>query len=213
MRTNIEAALLQNVRIMASRIANARFVLTGPFVIPEEGPIVWALDPNGTDKDVYLPPLVAERFHIVSNVGVAGDLSIHDSGGIALVDVPVGASMLFVGTRLEWVWLGGASSSWLVEEVVQITGAGAYVVTTEAKLVVNKAVASPTPITLPSVATRAGVPLSIYDWRGNVDIDNPILITPAGGQTINNLAAWEVSSGGITLYPSVALNGWLVGAP
>lgn len=215
MRTNLEGSLLQNVRHMSSRFSVGEFTLTGPFVIPEDGPVIWALDAGGVSRDVYLPELELERFHVIANKGVTGVLAIHDADAVSLIDIQPNAAVMFFAGTSEWSWLSGSDLTGFTSDVTVVTAAGTVTVThDDTKIIINKAVASPTPINLPTVAGRNGKPLLISDWAGNVDIANPVTITPDGAETINNLASWEassLSSGGITLYPSVTLNGWVVG--
>lgn len=87
------------------------------------------------------------------------------------------------------------------------------VLDTDALIILNKAIASVTPIALPAVASRNGLPLKITDWMGN---GGDVTITPDGSETIMGLAQAILGSYGqgigsaaaVTLYPSTDLSGW-----
>lgn len=94
------------------------------------------------------------------------------------------------------------------------TTAGPFTITTETFIILNKGAPSVTGITLPAVATRSGQALRVVDWAGNA---GDITFTPAGGQTIEGLSTWVVTSTGgagfgatINLVPNSGLTGWIV---
>lgn len=70
-----------------------------------------------------------------------------------------------------------------------------------------------TTLTLPTVVGRLPS-LQIVDWSTNIAA-HQIAINPAPGETIMQAATFSVYStpdqfGGVTLYPSVDLNGWVI---
>lgn len=73
-----------------------------------------------------------------------------------------------------------------------------------------------TALILPTLASRSGKPLQLVDWSSSVTVDHLITITPAEvGVTIMRRALWSLYStadqlGGITLFPSSDLNGWVI---
>jgi hypothetical protein len=71
-----------------------------------------------------------------------------------------------------------------------------------------------TALTLPTVASQAGVPMHIFDWSTSVT-GHTITITPNGAETIMRAANWQIFSnsaslGSATFYPSTALSGWYI---
>jgi hypothetical protein len=100
----------------------------------------------------------------------------------------------------------------LVEVQVE-TAAGAIAVALDTQvLIINKALASVTPITLPSALLRNNLPLEVYDWTG---LGGDMTFTPFGSEKINNLSSWIVGSGGaglggsLLLRPNATISGWL----
>lgn len=99
------------------------------------------------------------------------------------------------------------------EPVSVITGSGS-VGATDAALIVNRSAPSTTAISLPSVASRNGLPLNVADWSTSVTA-HTITLTPNGAETIMRAATLDIFSnsaslGSVTLYPSTTLNGWYI---
>lgn len=96
-----------------------------------------------------------------------------------------------------------------------ITASGSQAIDATAQVVViNKTIASATPLTLPTVFGRDKVQLEIYDWTG---LAGDMTLTPFGTEKIMGLSSWIVGSGGVTgsggslkLLPLTDLTGWLV---
>lgn len=71
-----------------------------------------------------------------------------------------------------------------------------------------------TAIALPPVADFAARALQIVDWSIGV-VNHAITLTPDGAETIMQLGAFGLFStadqlAGVTLYPSIDLNGWVI---
>jgi hypothetical protein len=71
-----------------------------------------------------------------------------------------------------------------------------------------------TTLLLPSVTAQAGKPLSIADYSTGVT-NHAITLTPQGTSLIMQSASWELLStaaqlAGVTLYPSIDLNAWVI---
>ena len=71
-----------------------------------------------------------------------------------------------------------------------------------------------TTLLLPTVLAQSGKPLQIVDWSSAV-VNHAITLTPSGGNSIMQQPSWELLSTpdqpvGVTLYPSVDLNGWAI---
>jgi hypothetical protein len=71
-----------------------------------------------------------------------------------------------------------------------------------------------TTLLLPTVLAQSGKPLQIVDWSSAV-VSHAITLTPSGGNSIMQQPSWELLStpdqpAGVTLYPSVDLNGWVI---
>lgn len=83
-----------------------------------------------------------------------------------------------------------------------------------AAVAIQRASPTATTVTLPTVVSQDGVPLSIIDWSSAVT-NHTITITPNGTETIMQAATWLLYSnaaqlGSLTLYPSTTLNGWYI---
>lgn len=95
-----------------------------------------------------------------------------------------------------------------------VAGASAAVNSGASILAIQRASPAGTLLTLPSVVSRAGRSLQVVDWSTAV-VNHQVTLTPAGGETIMQQASWQLLStaaqlGGITLYPSPDLNGWVI---
>lgn len=106
--------------------------------------------------------------------------------------------------------LAALSSS---KNVQTITAAGSTTILSTTDLVIiNKSVATVTPLQLGSVALRSNRQLWVHDYTG---IGGDITLTPFGSEKINSLSSWAVASGGagmgggLMLQPVEALSGWL----
>lgn len=97
--------------------------------------------------------------------------------------------------------------------VFQLATASANVVAANTTLLaVERNAPIATALTLPSVALRSGKALQIVDWSTSV-VAHDIAIT--GPEVIMRQATWNLFSSpdqlaGVTLYPSVDLNGWVI---
>lgn len=83
-----------------------------------------------------------------------------------------------------------------------------------AAVAIQKTAPTTTALSLPSVASQDGLPLSIVDWSTSV-ANHVLTLTPNGTETIMKLASWKLYStadqlASITLYPSTTLNGWYI---
>lgn len=221
MRTNLEDARSYRMRHFATKRPNVEYALgAGTFVIPVNGPEIYMFDAGGGNKNVRLPVLSEELSVLIANIGAAGSVLVSNSANVLQATLGVGDVRYFFAGMTRWAWLSGNFNSsditGMTEELRVVTAAGAQVISsTEAGLAINKALASVTPVTLPLASTRAGKPIRLVDWRGTVDIANPVALTPSGADKINNLAAWEasnLSSGGLILFPNTVLGGYTVGA-
>lgn len=81
-------------------------------------------------------------------------------------------------------------------------------------LAIQRAAPGATGLTLPTVAAQAGKPIQIVDWSTGV-ANHVVTIGPVGGATIMQAASFKLLStavqlGGVTLYPSPDLNGWVI---
>lgn len=214
MRNNVENANIFDSRFIATRLASLTFAMTGPITLTKLSPGVLALDLSGTDRDLYLP-ILEERQYAIANVGVTGNLSVRDNGGTLVAIVPAGYIYLFFATASRWIFLssftGAADPTGVTEALRIVTAAGAQVVTaTEAGIVLNKAIASATPVTIPLSTSRNGKPIRIYDFAGTTNVANPITITPSGAEKINNAASWTVTQRGVRLAPQPSLAGYTI---
>lgn len=97
----------------------------------------------------------------------------------------------------------------------KVTGAANTVAAATTLLAIQRIGPTATALALPSVAQRAGTPLQIVDWSTSVFADHTITITPDGTETIMQRPSWQAVSTsevltGLTLYPSIDLDGWVI---
>lgn len=107
-----------------------------------------------------------------------------------------------------------AAQQTILGDLTVVTTPGPFVISPgQIGLALNKAIPSATAISLPTVASRLGLPVRIVDWAGNA---GDLTITPHAGETIMGLASAIVGSNGqglgtagsLMLWPSVNLSGW-----
>lgn len=214
MRANVEQSQIFDSRFISTKVASVTMRMTGDLILTNKATGILVFDLNGVDRSLYLPALSEERQYTVANIGTTGSLTVRDSGGTLVVVLPPGYIYLFFATASRWIYLGSfagtADPTGVTEALRVVTAAGAQTVSaTEPGLVINKGVASATPITLPTVASRNGKPVRIVDFGGTTSIANPVTITPAGVEKIMNQTGWELSSpGNLRLCPQPALSGW-----
>jgi hypothetical protein len=90
------------------------------------------------------------------------------------------------------------------------------IVTSDTTILLDKTVGAATNIDLPTSLSRAGVPVTVKDYKGDANINN-ITFVPAAGETIdgfsaaaaaaNGLALINIALGKKTLYPLTS-GGW-----
>lgn len=99
--------------------------------------------------------------------------------------------------------------------VFQSVGLAAAVIDNSTTLIaVRRDAPSRTDLMLPAIVDRSGQPLRIVDWSLAVTEHAVVLATPDGA-LIMRRANWTIYStadqlGGVTLYPSPDLNGWVI---
>ncbi len=79
---------------------------------------------------------------------------------------------------------------------------------------IQRAGPAATVLTLPSVFNRGGKALQLVDWSIDV-VNHTITVNAAAGQTLMQRASFQFLStadqfAGVTLYPSIDLNGWVI---
>ncbi len=81
----------------------------------------------------------------------------------------------------------------------QVTAAGSVTVgPADTVILLNKSVGAPTTINLPSSASRAGIPVTVKDLKGDAATNN-ITFVPASGETIDGFSAAAAAANGIAL--------------
>lgn len=100
-------------------------------------------------------------------------------------------------------------------EPTQVTSSSATISATAGSIAIVRAGPTATALALPSVTTRNGAPLPIFDWSSAVVSDHTITITPNGSEKIMLGATYIMVStaaqlAGVTLYPSTTLSGWFI---
>lgn len=218
MRANLEDVLARRIRHNSPSFNTVKFVVTGAFLIPNDGPTFYFLDPGASDRTVYLPALMEQggQQYFIANTG-ANDLNVVDADGVAITTVGAGDTGIFISSMTTWRYIvqsayGTALMSGLLAEPRIVTTSSFVVSSTEVGIAVNRAAPSATAGTLPAVATRNGLPISITDWSTSI-VDHTITLTPNGAETIMRQATFPLYSNdsfraSVMLWPSVALSGW-----
>lgn len=217
MRANLEDNLAKRLRHFSPRYETLTTVLSGSFIVPDDGPVFNFLDPNGANRTVFLPELpdVGGFMYLISNQGLGFDLEVVDADGVSIADLVPSQHGLFFGSPTEWAFIATIS-----EEQITFLGeflaepeivTGDHSVTDEIVVAIQKDNPAATAIGLPLLASRNGKPVSIVDFSTNV-VDHTITITPADGTILGQLTWTLVSNAAnlafATFWPSVALNGW-----
>lgn len=136
--------------------------------------------------------------------------------------LPLNVEMQATATEIQWrvgdgPWQDLIALSAFIPTTATliVTAAGAVSVpATIAIVALNKASPSATSLLLPSVASRAGLSLTVVDFAGN---GGDVTLTAAAGETIMGQASTTLISNGqgmgmaasVTLFPSTGLAGWL----
>lgn len=95
-----------------------------------------------------------------------------------------------------------------------VTGAAGTITVKTTLLAVQRTAPTATALQLPAVASRGGKALQIVDWSAAV-VNHVLTLTAQGAETIMQNATFQLLSSadqlsGVTLYPSVDLNGWVI---
>lgn len=221
MQTNLNNARIHRGRLFATKRPNVTSTLTGLFAIPSDGPEFYMFDPGSSVKSVRLPSLSEEFSVMIANIGATNNLEVYNISNVLQTIIRPGELRYFFSGTTRWVWIPanfGAASSDLTgfsDELRIVTAAGAQVVSSgEAGLVLNKGVASATPVTLPLSASRLGKPIRFADWAGTTSAANPMTLTPSGAEKINNQATYvseTLGFNGLILFPNTTLGGYTLG--
>ena len=100
------------------------------------------------------------------------------------------------------------------DEPTQVTGASASISATAGSIAIVRVTPTTTALQLPTVASRNGQPLPIFDWS-TISGDHTITITPDGTEKIMKNATLVMVStasqlASVTLFPSTTLSGWFI---
>jgi hypothetical protein len=79
MRLDQEDTKAFNTHMKSIRYSHSSKLLSGPVSITKNGAVVSALDANGADRQVFLPPFETGRFYVVNNIGTVGNLVVTDT--------------------------------------------------------------------------------------------------------------------------------------
>lgn len=132
-------------------------------------------------------------------------------GSVFLWDAPTATYLAATPSLWEALLSASSTAGYVFQSAaVAVNSIGS----TTSLVAIQRAAPATTTLVLPSVASRFGKALQIADWSSAVT-NHDITLTPAGGNTIMQQAAWHILStavqlAGVTLYPSTDLNGWVV---
>lgn len=103
------------------------------------------------------------------------------------------------------------------DEPTQVTGSSATISATAGSIAIVRTSPTATALTLPTVASRNGQPLPIFDWSSSISADHTITITPdaadTGGIMLNatlQIVSTSAQLASVLLYPSTTLDGWFI---
>lgn len=165
---------------------------------------------------------------LASNITVWTNSTHYDPGNLVIDPVtgliwtciqthnspPTGTLVAFIALNPGF-WIGFVPDLTTSISTIIVTVGGTVTVANDTQLIViNKAVASATPISLPSVALRNSIPLDIFDYTG---LGGDITVTPFATESImGSTIPFTILSGGaartggsIRLIPIAAINGWV----
>jgi hypothetical protein len=94
-------------KLFGSKNANVRSTLTGPFMIDEDGPSIYFLNPAGATRAVRLPWVAEGQTYTIVNVGLSGTLSVVDGDGTPIFNLDAGVSGIFISSNYKWYQVVG----------------------------------------------------------------------------------------------------------
>ncbi len=123
-----------------------------------------------------------------------------------------GTASFLPATPALWSALMSASIGGGIFQSVTDVAANVGIPTT--LLAIQRAAPVTTVLTLPLVSVRGSRAIQIVDWSTGIT-NHEITLNAAGGNTIMRLASFNLFSSadqlaGVTLYPSINLNGWVI---
>lgn len=132
-------------------------------------------------------------------------------GGISLTTIGNSGPATLIGSVLN-IPVYSSSSGGTTQIIT--TAAPVVVQPGDGMIILDKNAPSATAVSLPSVHTRNGLPLTINDYAGN---GGDITLTPDIGETVMGLSTAVIGSNGqgigtagnVTLIPNTTLNTWL----
>lgn len=209
MRSNLEHNLARNLRHSGQKFTVMQQVLSGVLVLLNGGPNVHFLNPETSNRTVYLPPYIAEGGQQLwlFNTGILYTISVLDSNGVAIGDIAAGSTGIFTEYANNWSYFLGSHS--VTPEPATIVTTTPYTITVaDTYLYIN--VAGPVTLNLPTAALwlpvhTNGHPLTIKDISGAARVNN-IIINRAGSDTIDGATSFQILSdyGGVRIRPPQA---------
>jgi Pectate lyase superfamily protein len=105
MRSDLESNRSRDLNIISGKLGTRRQKATGDIVLNDLLPNS-AIDPNGADRNVTLPPLEAGLFFLITNVGIANTLTVKDSNAVTIEVLSPGEGQLFYCDGFKWFRTG-----------------------------------------------------------------------------------------------------------
>jgi len=191
---NLEHSVIWQPRLYNARHGQIVYGMTGSFVIAPDAPSMIFLDPNGADRDVFMPPVTpdAGQLYFIANIGNAFDLNVRSGGGTLLAPVKPLTVGVFASCRsIGWVTLTQPSVITPTQLVQRRTTASPIVITgTDDIINCDISAVNPT-CTLPDSVARAGKPIVFKDVNGNFGA-HPLTITAGAGQPIDGMTSIQL---------------------
>lgn len=109
-RINLEHSEVRSPLINAPRFGTLTHILSGTFVITPDGPTFIFLDPNGVQRDVFLPVITGGNFYVIANIGNDEDLNVVDHLGATVTVVEAGSTTMVASSKNSWIILSTISA-------------------------------------------------------------------------------------------------------
>jgi hypothetical protein len=102
-RINLDDSRLHKARLISSSHDSVVYLLTGDYIISDEGPSLLFLDPGVSSRTVFLPPIrpAAGQLLLIANRGVQ-NLNVVDDDGVPVITVSAGKSAFFISYLNGW---------------------------------------------------------------------------------------------------------------
>lgn len=194
MRTNLENPRIYDPIVWGQKFAAVEHVLAGAYVIPTSAPNVMFFDANGSTRTVSLPAFSNSIFYVIANVGTSGIITLLNSSGATVATIFPGYNVIVWANENRWVAVGQSGpGGGLVGVERTLTGATETVAATDTDILINRV--GDMTLTLPTAASRAGIPVRIADVS-TPSPDHTVTLARSGSDTIQGATTFPLYHNG-----------------